>query len=139
MLWGLSYLHHEKMIHRDIKPGNVLLHSDGRVKLADFGISSTGRDLATTVVGTMMYMAPERLRGKKYGVLSDIWSFGLVVWECATGKQLFEGLDSMVSARVWVVITTICPPLTTISYNVRSTWWKQSTKSMMWVTIYLLS
>jgi serine/threonine protein kinase len=60
MLWGLSYLHHEKVIHRDIKPGNVLIHSNGQIKLCDFGIVSlSGQSLHTTVVGTTRYVPPE--------------------------------------------------------------------------------
>ena len=55
---GLSYLHMERMLHRDIKPANVLLHSDGHVKLADFGVASMGdASLNTTMIGTTLYFA----------------------------------------------------------------------------------
>jgi serine/threonine protein kinase len=98
MLWGLSYLHHERFIHRDIKPGNVLINSDGKVKLCDFGLASlSDKSLQTTVVGTTRYMAPERLRSKPYGRSSDIWSFGLVLLECLTGDIPWKECDSIVS------------------------------------------
>jgi len=95
MLWGLSYLHFEKRIHRDLKPGNVLLNSSGHVKLADFGIASLGKEMSSTVIGTTLYMAPERLLRQKYGALSDVWSLGLVVWQSATGTFPFDDLTSV--------------------------------------------
>jgi serine/threonine protein kinase len=87
VLHGLSYLHVISLqIHRDIKPDNVLLNTKGYVKLTDFGIS---RDLeqsafCTTVVGTYTYMSPERIEGKKYNHISDIWSFGIMLYELGT-------------------------------------------------------
>jgi len=96
MLWGISYLHLKKILHRDIKPANVLVHSSGRVKLGDLGISgavgcgNTSTDMSHsglnhTVIGTTRYMSPERVLDRAYGTPSDIWSFGLVLLECATG------------------------------------------------------
>lgn len=104
MLWGIAYLHYENVIHRDIKPANVLVNSEGEVKLSDFGIISTkgkqeeevGGEMNCTVVGTTRYMSPERLRARPYSTSSDIWSFGLVVLECATGSSPFESVSSMV-------------------------------------------
>lgn len=87
---GLHYLHHEKhIIHRDLKPSNLLINHLGEVKITDFGVSaivaSTSAQ-ANTKIGTYYYMGPERFSEEAYGAKSDIWSFGLVILECATGK-----------------------------------------------------
>ena len=86
---GLSALQdlHERrdpIVHRDIKPANILLQSRDplHIKLADFGLSRAKDDL-TTMCGTAMYLAPEVWRGKKYTPVVDIWSFGVVAFECA--------------------------------------------------------
>ncbi len=89
ILWGLAYLKHEKRVHRDIKPQNILINSVGEVKLTDFGISKELEGsiaMCMTYVGTFKYMSPERVQSKPYGYPSDIWSLGLVLMECATGK-----------------------------------------------------
>jgi len=104
MLRGLAYLHFEGIIHRDIKPENVLCNSLGKVKLSDLGISSSKNridlecsGLHHTVVGTTTYFSPERLIDKAYGSPSDIWSFGLVIIECATGgwNPFFTEIESL--------------------------------------------
>lgn len=104
MLMGLSYLHQLRVIHRDIKPGNVLLHDDGSVKLCDFGLASLNdQSLSTTVVGTTRYMAPERLRSKPYGRASDLWSYGLVILQCLTGDvSIWKDCNSMVHLVITV-------------------------------------
>lgn len=97
ILWGLSYLHFERMVHRDVKPANILMNSKGYVKLSDFGIVATQTSLPhTTVVGTIRYMSPERLRARPYGSASDIWSVGLVLLECVIGESPWEDITSMV-------------------------------------------
>mmetsp|Transcript_56200 Transcript_56200/g.64150 ORF Transcript_56200/g.64150 Transcript_56200/m.64150 type:complete len:346 (+) Transcript_56200:66-1103(+) len=90
IIHGLIYLHRiTHQIHRDIKPDNILMSSNGSVKLTDFGIS---RELPTTQThcetfcGTATYMSPERISGKKYSYPSDIWSLGLVILELAIQK-----------------------------------------------------
>lgn len=91
VLKGLLYLHHEKhIIHRDLKPSNLLINHRGEVKITDFGVSTilaSTSGQANTFVGTYNYMSPERITGgQSYGYASDIWSFGLVLLECATGR-----------------------------------------------------
>ncbi|XP_038700000.1 mitogen-activated protein kinase kinase 2-like [Tripterygium wilfordii] len=90
VLMGLLYLHHEKhIIHRDLKPSNILINHRGEVKITDFGVSAvltSTSGQANTFVGTYNYMSPERIIGENYGYKSDIWSLGLLLLECATGK-----------------------------------------------------
>ena len=111
VLTGLEYLHSERVIHRDIKPGNILLNEQGAVKLCDFGISSLygeeDHSLQTTVVGTSRFMSPERLRAKPYGRASDIWSFGLVVLELWKGEIPFQDCESIVSLVITVEETPL--------------------------------
>lgn len=110
VLRGLEYLHSQRILHRDIKPGNILLNEKGSVKLCDFGISSLyGEDhsLQTTVVGTSRFMSPERLRAKAYGRASDIWSFGLVVLELWNGEIPFKDCESIVSLVITVEETPL--------------------------------
>lgn len=89
LLSGLNYLHRQlHQIHRDLKPANVMCNGQGGVKIADFGISKSlegTTDLAQTQVGTTCYMSPERLMAEAYSYPADIWAFGLILLELATG------------------------------------------------------
>jgi serine/threonine-protein kinase len=90
ILHGLAAIHEKGVVHRDIKPGNVLLRGDKVPVLADFGLARTV-DLTTLtlqsmVMGTLPYMAPEQLRGEQAGPRADIFAFGVVAFEALTGK-----------------------------------------------------
>eukprot|EP00756_Hemistasia_phaeocysticola_P039307 Hpha_TRINITY_DN16808_c0_g6::TRINITY_DN16808_c0_g6_i1::g.149083::m.149083 len=96
MVRGLSFLHSHEIIHRDMKPHNVLLVIDGQCKLADFGASAKLSQLSATnqgVIGTPLYMAPEACRGEA-SCPSDIWSLGVIVCELFSGHVPYRFSDS---------------------------------------------
>eukprot|EP00658_Telonema_sp_P-2_P034168 TRINITY_DN24964_c0_g1_i1.p1 TRINITY_DN24964_c0_g1~~TRINITY_DN24964_c0_g1_i1.p1 ORF type:complete len:228 (+),score=41.78 TRINITY_DN24964_c0_g1_i1:59-742(+) len=89
-----QYLHDRKIAHRDLKGDNLLLETDGTVKLADFG---TAKELATqamSVAGTAYFMAPEVIKGIGHGIEADVWSVGCCVIEMLTGKPPFSDLKN---------------------------------------------
>ncbi len=102
VLAALEYSHASGLVHRDIKPGNIMLTGDGTVKVMDFGIARAMTDSQATmtqtnaVVGTAQYLSPEQARGEKVDERSDIYSAGCVLFELLTGKPPFTG-DSAVS------------------------------------------
>jgi len=87
VLRGLSYLRERhQIIHRDVKPSNILVNSQGEIKICDFGVSGQLIDsMANSFVGTRSYMSPERLEGSQYSVASDLWSLGLSLVEMSLG------------------------------------------------------
>eukprot|EP00730_Choanoeca_flexa_P012447 TRINITY_DN4283_c0_g1_i1.p1 TRINITY_DN4283_c0_g1~~TRINITY_DN4283_c0_g1_i1.p1 ORF type:complete len:419 (+),score=101.00 TRINITY_DN4283_c0_g1_i1:213-1469(+) len=103
VLDGLCYLEDNSILHRDFKPANVLCNTAGDVKLADFGVSRKllASYRANTFVGTLRYMAPERVEGKPYNIKADVWSLGLSLIELATGRFPYESLED----------TDVLPPL----------------------------
>ena len=107
---GLEEAHEKGIIHRDLKPANVKRTSEGKVKVLDFGLAralagqaagegdvgsaltrTAGMTVAGTVLGTAAYMSPEQARGKEVDRRTDIWAFGLILFEMLTGHQLFAG------------------------------------------------
>lgn len=115
VLSALAYSHREGIVHRDIKPGNVMLTPTGQVKVMDFGIARAMADSAATmtqthaVVGTAQYLSPEQARGEVVDARSDIYSTGCLLYELLTGKPPFSG-DSAVAVAYQHVREIPRPP-----------------------------
>lgn len=127
---ALSAAHDAKVVHRDIKPDNIMLRPDGLLKVLDFGLAkltervtpppATDPDAATRlqintapglVMGTVNYMSPEQARGKEVDGRTDIWSFGVVLYEMLTGQRPFSGETS--SDVIAAILTSEPVPLNT--------------------------
>ncbi len=94
ILSALRFAHRHGIVHRDIKPHNVLVDGEGRVKVTDFGIARAGTSQMTetgSIVGTAQYLSPEQARGGEVDQRSDLYSLGVVLYELLTGKTPFEG------------------------------------------------
>jgi eukaryotic-like serine/threonine-protein kinase len=99
---ALGAAHAEGLVHRDVKPANLLLRPDGHVKVTDFGIVRA-TDLSTmtrdgSVLGTVAYMSPEQVRGDRATAASDLYALGVVAYECLTGSRPYRGGESIAVA-----------------------------------------
>jgi serine/threonine protein kinase/beta-lactam-binding protein with PASTA domain len=101
VLAGLRYAHEHGVVHRDVKPHNVLVGDDGRIKVTDFGIAHAGDPQMTevgSIVGTAQYLSPEQARGRSVGPQTDVYSLGVVLYEMLAGRVPFEGDSSVAIA-----------------------------------------
>ena len=111
MCAGLAAAHDHGVLHRDLKPGNIMLDGRGRVRITDFGLAALGENLVNEELraGTPAYMAPEQLAGTEVTTRSDIYSLGLVLYEIFTGKKAFEAatLPELIRVRECSTPTSI--------------------------------
>jgi eukaryotic-like serine/threonine-protein kinase len=116
VLAGLRYAHEHGVVHRDVKPHNVLVGDDGRIKVTDFGIAHAGDPQMTevgSIVGTAQYLSPEQARGRSVGPQTDIYSLGVVLYEMLAGRVPFEGDSSVAIAMQHV--SDAPPPLRSLA------------------------
>jgi len=109
---GLAYAHEHGIVHRDVKPSNVMVGADGHVKITDFGIarmeSASVRTQTGMVLGSPKYMSPEQVMGKLIDQRSDVFSLGVVLYEMLTGRAPFVGEN--VNAIMYQTLNSIPPP-----------------------------
>lgn len=111
---GLEHAHRAGIVHRDIKPGNLLLGDDERLKILDFGLAQLKQPEAIgeegLLLGTMAYMSPEQAHGRSVGPRSDLWSLGVVLYEALAGVSPFEG-DGHIASTLLRIFSHHPPPL----------------------------
>ncbi len=112
---ALEYMHQHKIVHRDMKPENIMICDDGRVKIMDFGIAkATGMRRITftgfsPAMGTPDYMAPEQVKGKRGDARTDIYSLGAILYEMVTGEPPFEGTNPLAIMNARLLGDPIAP------------------------------
>ncbi|MBR7057489.1 MAG: serine/threonine protein kinase, partial [Stomatobaculum sp.] len=110
---GIGAAHQRGIIHRDVKPQNMILAGDGKVKVADFGIARavTAQTISSQAMGSVHYISPEQARGEFTDARSDIYSLGITMYEMVTGRLPFNG-DTAVSVALAHIEETLVPPET---------------------------
>lgn len=106
VLLGLAYLHANHTVHRDIKPANILMSIRGEPKVSDFGISAFVDNTVAqchTFLGTVTYMSPERINGQPYSFPADIWSLGLTLLECVTGRYPYDASGGTIELMIQIL------------------------------------
>ena len=108
---GLEAAHNRGIIHRDVKPQNIIISTDGKVKLSDFGIAKAmnSNTITANVMGSVHYSSPEQVRGGNSDAKSDIYSLGITMYEMVTGRVPFDG-DSTVSIAIKHLQEEMVPP-----------------------------
>jgi len=108
---GIEAAHEQKIIHRDIKPQNIMISKDGKVKVTDFGIAraATTQTISSNAMGSVHYISPEQARGGYCDERSDIYSMGIVLYEMLTGQVPFEG-ESTVQVALMHIQSEMVPP-----------------------------
>jgi len=119
ILNGLEHAHNNGVVHRDVKPANIMLTSTGIVKIADFGVALASKLPSLTQlgqrIGTPAYMSPEQAEGKRVDQRSDLFSVGIILYEMLAHKAPFSGTDTEVRNQI---LTTTPPPLSTLDASV---------------------
>ena len=110
---GLAYAHAHEVVHRDVKPANIMILNDGRVKITDFGIArmrtADVRTQTGVVLGSPRYLSPEQVLGKRCDARADIFSLGVILYEMVAGQAPFNGID-VNSLMFQIVNFTPSPP-----------------------------
>ena len=108
---GINAAHNHKIVHRDVKPQNIIISTDGKVKVTDFGIAraASSNTISSNVMGSVHYSSPEQVRGGYSDEKSDIYSLGITIYEMVTGRVPFDG-DTTVSIAIKHLQEEMVPP-----------------------------